>query len=135
MSSDDELLDRLDKDHAPAWRPVDGDKIVGRVVEIGSYDGGYGPYPIYTVTVTAGTQETRSLVVGVELAVHALGQVLVEKLATVRIGDRIAVKNLGKKPQKKGTGTYADWRVIVDQAPSSQPTAASAPAPAADDIL
>lgn len=100
--------DRLDAAYAPAWRPDVDDKLSGEVVALSERDGGYGSYPILTIRRDGGE----------ELAVHAVHQVLSSQLAELRpkVGDRIAIKYLGKIANKAGTGSYHGYRAVSDAA-------------------
>lgn len=103
------MMDRLDAEFAPAWRPDHGDKLAGEVVALSERDGGYGSYPIVTLRRDDGE----------ELAVHAMHQVLSSQLAELRpkVGDRIAIAYRGKVAPKSGTGApYHSYRVVSDAA-------------------
>lgn len=84
--------DQLDVDYAEAWKPGDGDKLVGIVVDVSERDGTYGAYPIVTLRTAEGD----------ELAVHAFHEVLANELARIapKPGDEIGVKYLGKHPER-----------------------------------
>jgi hypothetical protein len=100
------LDDRLDADYAPAWRPDPGDKIEGEVVAIAERAGEYDPYPIVTVRRSDGE----------EFAIHAFHTVLAGEFAKLqlKLGDKIAVKYLGKKQNRAGNGSYHAYRVVKD---------------------
>jgi hypothetical protein len=106
--SESTIDDRLDADYAPAWRPAVDDKLTGEVVALSERDGGYGTYPIITLKRDDGD----------ELAVHAMHTVLSAQLAELRpkVGDRIAIKYLGKIANKAGTGSYHGYRAVSDAA-------------------
>lgn len=101
------IEDRLDASYAAAWRPDVDDKLVGEVVALSERDGGYGNYPILTLRRDDGE----------ELAVHAMHYVLSSELAKLRpkIGDRLAIKYLGKIAPKTGAPYHA-YRVVSDAA-------------------
>jgi hypothetical protein len=101
------LSDRLDSDYAKAWRPNQGDSLIGEVQELSERDGSYGPYPIVTVM-----QEN-----GEALAFHAFHTVAASQLAEQRpaIGDRIGIKYKGKATGSDGRGGYHNYRVVVDR--------------------
>lgn len=94
------LEDRLDSTSEP-WKPNEGDKLIGTVVDIDERDGGYGSYPIIVVLTDSGDQ----------LAFHAFHTVAKSELAKARpvVGDRIGVKYLGK-PEGKN---YESYRITV----------------------
>jgi hypothetical protein len=102
------IEDRLDASFAPAWRPDVDDRLIGEVVALSERDGGYGSYPILTIRRDSGE----------ELAVHAMHQVLSSQLAELRpkVGDRIAIKYLGKIANKAGNGSYHGYRAVSDAA-------------------
>ncbi len=89
------------------WRPVEGDKIEGTVVDIATGDGGYGPYPIVTVSTADGS----------EVAIHAFHQVLRGELARRRPkpGDQLRVVYLGQVTGKDGKSKYHSYRVSGGQ--------------------
>lgn len=98
----DALLD-ADESNAPAWIPEEvGDRIVGTVVNLGSYDGGYGEYPIVVVTADLD---------GNEYAIHGQGSVLKDELnkKNPQIGDRIGVEYKGTPEGKQ----YKLYKVVV----------------------
>ena len=103
------IEDRLDAAYAPAWRPDVDDKLSGEVVALSERDGGYGNYPIVTLRRDDN---------GEELAVHAMHQVLSSQLAELRpkVGDRIAIRYLGKIANKASTGSYHGYRCVSDAA-------------------
>ncbi len=93
----------LDAEYPEAWRPKNvGDKILGEIVDLSEYDGGYGPYPIVTVKQDDG--ET--------LSVHAIHTVLKGELAEHRpkVGDRIGIKYRGMPEGKK----YESYKVMFE---------------------
>jgi hypothetical protein len=102
------IEDKLDAEFAAAWRPDAGDKLAGEVVAIGERQGQYDPYPIVTLRRDDGE----------EFAIHAFHTVLGAQLAALRpkLGDRIAVKYIGKTQNKAGTGEYHGYRAVKDGA-------------------
>jgi hypothetical protein len=97
------LSDQLDKDYAPAWRPVPGEKVIGAVTALDAREGAYGTYPIVTLETDDG-----------EIALHCFHEVLQNELAKIapKIGDRIGVKYVGKHPERG----YHVYRVQRDGA-------------------
>lgn len=107
MNSTHNVDAQVDREFADAWRPDPGDKLVGDVVELGQRDGAYGAYPIVTVRRDDGT----------ELALHAFHTVAQTELARARpqIGERIAIKYVGKKTGADGRSSYHAYKVAVDR--------------------
>lgn len=83
-----------------------GDKIAGIVTDLGSWDAGFGTYPIVTVI----DNET-----GEKAAIHGLGTVLKDKLTPVLTGDLVIVRYDGERKSKKGN-TYKSYTVKVVEA-------------------
>jgi hypothetical protein len=103
------IIDDLDRDYAPAWRPDTGDTLIGTVVGISARDGGFGEYPI--VVVRPGqTAET-------ELAFHAIHTVAQSELASKKpqTGETIAIKYLGKREAAGGKATYHAYKIVIDR--------------------
>lgn len=131
MSNNDDLLNRLDQDFAPGWQPNPGDKICLTIEEISHRDGGWGLYPVISGTLTGTQGRTRDGLIDGRIAVHAVHGVLKGELEQRRpaIGDRIAIKYLGKQEGKKGGADYEGYKVAHD--PQDGASAwASAPTPA-----
>jgi hypothetical protein len=106
MSTRDEnLAAALDRDFAPAWRPEPGDKLIGRVVELGERTTEYGTYPIVTVQTDEGER----------FAAHAIHTVLASQLAGKRpkVGERIGIVYRGKV--KGDEREYHSYRVEVER--------------------
>jgi hypothetical protein len=101
------IVDKLDADYAPAWRPNPGESLIGEVVEIGERIGEYAPYPIVTVNPEDGEA----------LAFHAFHSVAAAQLAEkrVKIGDHIGILYKGKVEGQGPHGSYHSYRVIVDR--------------------
>ena len=78
-----ELEERLD-DIAEAWKPEEGDKLVGTVQSVEMFDGKFGPYPLLVIE----SGDSR------EVAVHAFHTVLKSELSRKQPqpGDRIGLK-------------------------------------------
>jgi hypothetical protein len=94
--------DRLDR-QPTAWRPDEGDRLIGTVVEVGERESNYGgTYPIVVVENDAGT----------EVVVHAHHVVLRDELAQQRPrrGDRIGIRYLGRDADRG----YERYRVVVE---------------------
>lgn len=130
------IFDRLES-NSEAWRPEQGDLLVGVVVALGSNDGGFGPYTVVTVEIDAdGATEGggNPIPVGDERAWHAFHTVAaneLEKLA-VRVGDRIGAKYLGVQTAKDGETQFHHWRIVSEPAtrPDEPETAVDASPPA-----
>ncbi len=111
--TDRTLEDRIDAGYADAWRPAEGDILLGYVSELGIGNSKYGDYPILTVQTADGA-----------LAVHAFHTVLRDKLLELEpsIGEQIAIKYLGRKlPRNADKGAtladdgYESYHVIIDR--------------------
>jgi hypothetical protein len=115
MSTDSKsVLDDLDKQYAPAWKPEPGDKVAGIVVDQSEWDAGFGRYPILTLRTEEG-----------EIAIHAFHEVLQSELARIapKEGDLLGVKYVGKDPDKgyhryrvrrSGEGGGVEWSKYAD---------------------
>ncbi|MGH7540178.1 MAG: hypothetical protein ACRELC_04175 [Gemmatimonadota bacterium] len=94
--------DRLDR-VPTAWRPDEGDRLIGTVVEVGERESRYGgTYPLVVVATDAGE----------ELVVHAYHTVLMDELSQQRPrrGDRIGMAYLGRDAERG----YERYRVVVE---------------------
>lgn len=135
MTDNDDLLDRLDQDFAPGWIPQPGDKIAGRITDITHRDGGWGLYPIVELDLGAELQaRTANGLAGPRIAVHATHSVLKNELEQRRpaIGDRLAIKYLGKQGGKNGGAEYEAYKIAHEPANGASawggtPTPATAP--------
>lgn len=87
----DSVLDDLDREYAPAWKPEPGEKIAGIVTEISEREGTFGRYPIVTLRTEDG-----------EFAVHAFHEVLQNELARLapKPGDMLGIKYAGKDEER-----------------------------------
>lgn len=147
MTQHDDLLDRLDQDFAPGWQPETGDKIAGRITDITHRDGGWGLYPVLELDLGGTPARTKDGQVTDRIAVHALHGVLKNELEQRRpaIGDRLAVKYLGKQQGKKGGADYEGYKLAHEPAdgtaawgaatgtPIAPPSTAPASAPPVDE--
>lgn len=108
------LEDRLDAP-APAWRPEPGDRLIGIVVDVGTREGTYGPYPVVTVE----SEED-----GCDLAFHGFHSVARQELARlkVRVGDRIGLAYHGRRTSKGGD-EYESYVIRVDREEPVEPAA------------
>ena len=103
------IVDQLDREYAPAWKPAKNDKLVGALVALDVYDAGYGPYKILTVR-----QEN-----GEELAWRAYHDVAkgkvdeAEAAGRLKLGVEIGIKYRGLIPNRSGSGKYHDYALIV----------------------
>lgn len=106
-------LDEKTGEYADAWRPEQGDDVVGDVIRVDAHDGGHGEYSIVTLATEKG-----------EVAIHAFKTVLRSKFEErePKPGDLIAVKYLGSRESSAGR-TYDDYTVVWEDA-SSPPRAA-----------
>jgi hypothetical protein len=97
-----DMADRLGM-FPEAWKPKEGDQLIGTITELGDRDGGFGDYPVITVITEAGD----------EYAVHGFHTVLKSELGKLRptVGDQIGIAYHGKD-EAKG---YERYRVIVDR--------------------
>jgi hypothetical protein len=101
--------DDIDRE-TKGWKPDPGDKIVGRIVDVGERDSDYGgSYPVLTVRPEPDE--------GVDIAVHGFHTVLKNELAKLepRVEERIAIKYLGT--HAKG---YENYRVRLDRHAAAQ---------------
>ncbi len=93
----DDPLDQEDS-FAPGWTEEPGDKVLGSLIGVGSRDGGFGPYPIYTIVISDEYEaRTKEGFVTDEVAIHASRNVLRRKLenAKLELGDEFGVKYVG----------------------------------------
>jgi hypothetical protein len=93
----DDPLDQEDS-FAPGWTEEPGDKLRGTLINIGTRDAGFGPYPIYTIAISDEYEaRTREGFVADEVAIHASRNVLRRKLenAKLSLGDEFGVKYIG----------------------------------------
>ena len=97
-----------DLEFPEAWRPKQGEFLIGKVVSLDDRDGEYGSYPIVTV-------ETKD---GRRLAFHAFHTVARGELARLRpkIGDDLGVKYHGKDAERG----YERYTMRVDR-PGAEP--------------
>lgn len=122
-----DLVAALDapQETAEAWVPQEGDKLVGSVTRLDKFDGGYGEYPILTVSTETGTTQNGSPVKeGTEFAFHAFNTVPkneVEK-QNAQPGDRLGVAFLGEGRSKNGQ-TFKNYRVVVQKGQGATPSA------------
>ena len=107
MDHDDDILSALDRPAAQGWKPVPGDTLSGRIVDIyTSGPGEYGEYPILEVANSNGEV----------IAVHCFHTTM--KSAVERrqpkVGDRIGVRYEGRKTSGGfGDKGYESYRVVV----------------------
>ncbi len=102
------LTEALDREFPEAWRPDPGDKLVGTLVDVSEYDGGYGAYPVLVIRGDDGAEHAWH-------AMHSVARGEVGRLQP-RIGERLGVKYLGKQISKSGV-SYNGWRVAGDRKP------------------
>jgi len=123
MSTDSKILDELDRDFSPAWRPQPGEKVAGIVTDQTERDGGFGRYPIVTMR-----QEN-----GEEIALHCFHEVLQGELARIapKVGDMIGVAYRGKHPERgyhqyrvrrAGGDSGVDWGRYSADTPAAEDT-------------
>ncbi len=95
------IQDPLDRDLAPGWiHEESGDRVRGPVVDLGTYDGGYGPYPVVTIRLAEGYRARVAekhggwVEPGDELAIHCAPTVLRNEMAKAapEIGNEIGVR-------------------------------------------
>lgn len=104
------LEDQLEPRYAEAWRPKDGETLVGELTSIGERDAGRGCYPVLTIRQDDGE----------ELAAHCFHTVLAGELAKLapEVGERLAIRYLGEVQKRDGGGRYHSYRVAVDRDPA-----------------
>ena len=99
------LEDRIEQ-LAEAWRPKQGEKLIGTVLELSKRETEFSdePYPLVVVL----TDEGR------EFAVHAFHTVLKAEIARrdPKVGDRLGVKYFGRDEQKG----YEIYKADVERA-------------------
>lgn len=108
-----DLMDRLDRE-PEAWLPEAGDKITGRIVEVGEagHASEYGKYPILIIeSVDVKTGEI------VETVLHCFHTVLRNAIERVNpeVGDTIGVAYKGLK-EGGAFGTFENYRVVIERA-------------------
>lgn len=98
------MKDRLDEDHAAAWKPEPGDELIGKVVDLGQRTTEWGTYPIVTVKPEDGPA----------LAFHAYHTVAKDALAGAypSIGCEIGIRYFGKVTGEKFS--YQKYKIVVD---------------------
>lgn len=110
------LEDRLDRD-SESWRPEPGDKLVGTVVEVSTFQGDYQPYPVIEVEKDDGTV----------WAFHAYHTVAKNEIARLEPaeGDKIGIKYFGKVKTKPGSkyDSYEKYAIKVQKASGEVPDA------------
>lgn len=100
------MTEQTDNGFPEAWVPEAGAVLKGTVVEVSTGDGGYGPYPIVTISTEDG-----------ERAVHAFHTVLRNELAkrAPKAGDELTITYRGLVQNKSGKGAndgrYHAYRV------------------------
>lgn len=98
-------------DRAPAWRYEQHDTLHGEIVELATWDAGWGEYPIVVIADSEGTRH----------AWHAYHAVAVAQLAKQKpsVGERIEIEYLGKVPAKtEGRKPYHSWKVALPDRPT-----------------
>jgi hypothetical protein len=97
-----------DLEFPEAWRPKQGDFLIGKVVSLDERDGEYGSYPIVTVQRPDGER----------LAFHAFHTVARGELARLRpkTGDEIGIKYHGKDAERG----YERYTMRIDR-PGAEP--------------
>jgi hypothetical protein len=104
-----DLSEQLGQDFAPGWRPQEGDKIIGQVIDLaqGWSDESESYYPIVTVH----NEETDE-----DVAIHCFHFVLQKKMKELKpkVGERIGIIYKGKVPTKDGKRTVAVYNVKID---------------------
>ncbi len=92
------LAEQLDVD-PEKWAHEENDKLLGEVVEVGTYEGEYGACSTYTIRAEHGSTEEggKPIPEGAEMILYASRTVLRNKLDSIRprVGDRLGVKYLG----------------------------------------
>jgi hypothetical protein len=122
-------LDKLGADLAQGWRPQEGDKLVGVVVDLalGWSDYSSGNYPIITIHDDEKDED---------VAVHCFHYVLDKKVKELKpeVGERVGVVYKGTVPSKDGKRTISvyDFRVEgrgakIWDAPQPTPEPANVP--------
>ena len=92
---------------APAWKPQDGDILLGKIVRLSwNEEGKNGRYPIATLQLEDGSY----------VAVHAAAQAMRDKLLELKpkMGEGIAFRSNGSK-MGKNNREYYSYTVQVDR--------------------
>jgi hypothetical protein len=107
-------LDFLLESDPDGWTPREGDKLVGRVlnIETGGQGSQYGSYPLLLIRRDGDGQLVN---------VHAFHTVLRTELGrkAVGVGDRIGIKYMGLA-DGGDFGTYENYRVVTEPAPGKR---------------
>ena len=111
MTSSKDIEQQLDRQYAEAWRPEPGEKLIGRVTEIGAREGAYGTYPIVTVKQDDGS----------ELALHAFHTVAMNELAAAKpqVGEQVAILYRGQLKAADGKSSYHAYKVVMPERPAA----------------
>lgn len=98
------ISDRLDR-NSEAWKPVPGDKLIGRITEIGENTTEFGTYAVISVENADG-----------EFSFHAFHTVAMRELERLRpaVGDEIGIAYRGKEMGKSGN-EYQSYRIVVER--------------------
>jgi hypothetical protein len=107
-----DLEDAIDRD-VQDWDYHEEAKLAGQVVDVDEITTKFGPAPTANVLRKD----------GIELQVKGFGAVLKRFLATVEVGDLVAIRFIGMKMPQSGQNEYADFRTIVknpDGSPKSR---------------
>lgn len=101
------LEERIEKGFPESWRPEEGEKIIGTVVEYGVGPTDYGERDTVVVRLADGTEKT----------VWLLHDVLINqfKREKPQPGERIAVKYVGQKTNPTSQRRYKDYRLMVER--------------------
>lgn len=104
----DDLLSQVDKT-IDGWRPEPGQKLAGKVADLGMGTSEYGEYPLVTVETSSGK------LIGVHCFHQVLRNEIDRKIAQGRlqIGDEIAFKYFGEGEAKGGNNAPNMYRVAV----------------------
>ena len=110
------MKDRLDADHAEAWRPADGDELIGEITDIGRRTTEWGTYTIITDKPEGDEPK----------AFHAFHTVAAAALrdCVPSIGDEIGIRYLGEiEAPKSKYGSYQGYKIVVDHPKGWSPMA------------
>ena len=115
------LAERLDSFPEP-WKPIEGDKLIGELVDLSMRDSEYGdPYPILTVEAEEGSTLDGKPISG-EYAWHGFHAMSRGEVARRRpqIGERVGISYHGKGTAAPGMSAPEKYRLLVDRPKAEQ---------------
>src|SRR5262245_36561645 len=116
MSDWQSLSEQLDTDDSERWEHVEGDRLLGTLVELGSWSGEFGDSLTVTVETAPGsTSNGEPIKAGERRILYASRTVLAKKLEELepKVGDRLGV--LYKGLVAGGANEYHGYSVRVSR--------------------